>query len=285
MIAFIIAFRHPDSTKNYAHVVTLLEATLHSLVNQKNDNFKVYIGCNNIPELNISDPRIIFCPISCPLPNNRQEVLLDKGVKRAAAIRSANNDSNPDYYFMLDADDLVSKHCVSTLHTLEQSSSGGYWLDRGYLLDMLNRRVQEKCGFNRYCGSSLILNAKLITDVLFLQRGSHESMKIYDDFINGCSLYVLEHVLGNHIVVKDYMTSLNYPLKKLNQPFVCWKINTGENESKTKIPSGSKNMDRKFLEEFSIPIEYERKTHILETIIERYRFISSWVASKWSSYK
>lgn len=286
MIAFIVAFRHPNSTKNYNHVVQLLQATIESLLNQTNDDFKVYIGCNEVPEIDVDDSKVRFCPIDCPLPNNRKEVLLDKGVKRAFAIQTANTEIAPEYFFLLDADDLVRNDCVEYLCNQRSSgSTGGYWLERGYLLDMFNRKAQEKYGFNRYCGSSLILSAKVLTNALFSGKEFIKPMTLHDEFMNACDPYVLEQVLGDHIAVRRYMASLNHPLQKIVRPLTCWKINTGENESKTKIPFGSKNMNRKFLEAFSVPQEYERNTHVLEAIVERYRFIVSWIASKWASYK
>jgi hypothetical protein len=286
MISFIIAFRHPESTNNYSQVVQLLEDTLYSLINQTDQNFSVYIGCNIAPELDIVDTRIQFCPIDCPLPSNRKEILMDKGVKRAIAIQTAIKNVSPDLFFLLDADDLVSKYCVAELHSLETTkSAGGYWLERGYLLDMFNRRVQEKCGFNRYCGSSLVLNSQVVTDVLFLHKDNLQSMRSYSDFISGCSAYVLEHILGNHIVVKSYMASLKFPLEKIINPMVCWKVNTGENESRTKIPSGSRKIDSEFLTSFSISQEYGRVTNIWEELLERYRFVNSWFASKQVRYK
>ena len=286
MIAFIIAFRHPDSTNDYTHVVQLLNATLDSLLKQTKDDFKVYIGCNVEPVMNISDSRVKFCTIDCPLPKNRKEVLLDKGVKRAIAIQTANTEIAPDYFFLLDADDLVSNDCVAYLHQQDWiHSPGGYWLERGYLLDMFNRKAQEKCGFNRYCGSSLMLSSKVLTQKLFKGNPGLQKLTSHSEFIDECDPYVLEQVLGDHIAVRHYMDSLGYPLQRIVRPLVCWKINTGENESKTKIPFGSKNMNREFLNSFSISEEYIRKTNALEQFVERYRFIRSWIASARAGYK
>jgi hypothetical protein len=286
MIAFIIAFRHPESTNNYSQVVHLLKETLNSLIHQTNGDFRVYIGCNIKPELDIVDTRVQFCTINSPLPKNRQEVLFDKGVKRAISIQTANAEVNPEFFFLLDADDLVSKDCVDELHKLDwQNSSGGYWLERGYLLDMFNRKAQEKYGFNRYCGSSLILSAKVLSNALFCGKSLQQRMTAHSEFLDSCDPYVLEQVLGDHIDVRRYMASLGYPLHKLVHPFVCWKINTGENESKTKIRFGSRNMSREFLETFSITSISERHTSNLEQIAERIRFVKSWIASKQVSYK
>lgn len=280
MIAFIIAFRHPDSTNDYKAVVQLLRATLSSLINQKNGDFRVYIGCNVKLELDIIDPRIQFCTIDCPLPKNRKEVLFDKGVKRAFAIQAANADLKPDYFFLLDADDLVSHDCVEYLHQQDlKHSLGGYWLERGYLIDMRNQKAQEKYGFNRYCGSSLILSASILTDKLFSGSAAQQTMSKHTEFLKACDPYVLEQVLGDHIAVRQYMNSLGYPLQKILKPLVCWKINTGENESKTKIPFGSRNLNREFLQEFSIETMKAQKTSIFEQLAERIRFIKSWLAS------
>ena len=225
MIAFIIAFRHPDSTKNYDHIVELLNATLRSLTNQTNENYRVYIGCN-------------------PIPSSRKEVLLDKGVKRALAIQTANDEIKPDYFFLLDADDLVSTDCVEYLQQQDWATSpGGYWLERGYLLDMYNRKAQEKYGFNRYCGSSLILSASTLTSKLFTSVATGEKMSTYQQFLQACDEYVLVQVLGDHIAVRGFMASLGLPLQKILRPLTCWKINTGANESNTKIPFGSRSIN------------------------------------------
>lgn len=284
MIAFIIAFRHPDSTNDYNHVLQLLKATLDSLINQVDGDFKVYIGCNVKPELNVVDPRVSFCTIDCPLPKNRKEVLLDRGVKRALAIQTATNEINPELIFLLDADDLVSKYFVTELKLKNfNTSSGGYWLERGYLLDLYNERVQEKYGFNRYCGSSLILNNRVIVDKLFTVKVNLQVMITYSEFINYCDPYVLEHVLGDHVAAKPYMASLGYSMEKILRPMVCWKINTGENESKTKIPYGSKNMSSEFLSMFSITTIKERKAIFFERLVERLRFLQSLIASTLAS--
>uniref|UniRef100_UPI0030EB88B0 glycosyltransferase family A protein n=1 Tax=Paraglaciecola polaris TaxID=222814 RepID=UPI0030EB88B0 len=253
MIAFIIAFRHPDSTKNYGHVVQLLNATLQSLANQTNENYRVYIGCNVEPKLEIDDPKVRICTIDCPIPSSRKEVLLDKGVKRSLAIQTANDEITPDYFFLLDADDLVSNDCVDYLHQQDWANSpGGYWLERGFLLDMFNRKAQEKFGFNRYCGSSLILSADTLTKKLFSGTSQRTSMSTHAEFIGACDEYVLEQVLGDHIAVRGYMESLGLPLHKILHPLTCWKINTGENESSTKIPFGSRSINNEFLARFSI---------------------------------
>ena len=280
MIAFIVAFRHPDSTNDYDHVVQLLKATITSLLNQTYNDFRVYIGCNIEPDIDIIDPRIRFCPIDCPLPNNRQEVLFDKGVKRALAIQTANAEVAPEYFFLLDADDLVSSDCVAYLHRQDWSvSPGGYWLERGYLLDMFNQKAQEKYGFNRYCGSSLILSSKVLTKALFVDNSAQQKMTTHAEFLNVCDLYVLEQFLGEHNAVRQHMSSLGYPLQKILKPLVCWKVNTGENESKTKIPFGSRNMNSDFLNTFSITTMGSPNTSLLERLAERLRFIKSWVAS------
>lgn len=280
MIAFIIAFRHPDSTKNYRHVLELLNATLLSLANQTNENYRVYIGCNVDPDLEFDTSKVRFCTIDCPIPNSRKEVLLDKGVKRAYAIQTANNEINPDYFFLLDADDLVSNDCVEYLHQQYWSKSpGGYWLEKGYLLDMNNRKVQEKYGFNRYCGSSLILSASTLTDKLFTDASEGENITTHEGFLNACDEYVLVYVLGDHIDVRTFMASLGLPLQKILRPLTCWKINTGANESNTKIPFGSRNLNSAFFTRFSITTLQERRASMLERLVEKLRLMKSWIAS------
>jgi hypothetical protein len=281
MIAFIIAFRHPDSTKNYRHVLELLNATLLSLANQTNENYRVYIGCNVVPDLEFDTSKVRFCTIDCPLPKSRKEVLLDKGVKRAYAIQTANNEINPDYFFLLDADDLVSNDCVEYLHQQDWSKSpGGYWLEKGYLLDMNNRKVQEKYGFNRYCGSSLILSASTLTGKLFTGASKGENITTHEGFLNACDEYVLVNVLGDHIDVRTFMASLGLPLQKILRPLTCWKINTGANESNTKIPFGSRNLNSAFFTRFSITTLQERRASMLERLVEKLRLMKSWIASK-----
>lgn len=280
MIAFIIAFRHPESTKNYAKVVKLLDNTLLTLTNQTDQNFMVYIGCNIQPNVSVSSPKIKYCCIDCPLPANRREVLLDRGVKRSAAIKFAMQDCAPDLIFMLDADDLVSKNCVDTLNKLSVTDkSGGYWLECGYLLDVANAKVQEKFGFNRFCGSSLVFNAALLAQQLFGNVLDTEKLQTYGDYMDACDQEVMAELIGDHAVARTYMLSINRPMQRLLSAMVCWKINTGENESRTQIPFGSKKISRQFLEEFSIIDVPERKASMAEQVVERLRYFRSMIAT------
>lgn len=286
MIAFIIAFRHPESTQNYAKVVNLLDNTLRSLVNQTDQRFMAYVGCNVIPDVTISSPKVKYCCIDCPLPQSRTEVLLDKGVKRTAAIKFAESDCNPDLIFMLDGDDLVSKYCVAALNKLKVAEdSGGFWLECGYLLDVSNAKIQEKYGFNRFCGSSLAFNSSILIEQLFGKIVDPEQLTSYADYMKQCDQDIMEGLLGEHAFVRDFMISIERPLKRLITPFVCWKINTGENESRTKIPFGSKKVNQNFIEEFSISDVQPRETTIAEQLIERLRFIRSRIASFMSNHK
>lgn len=286
MIAFIIAFRHPESTKNYAKVVNLLDNTLRALTNQTDQNFMVYVGCNSKPEISVTSPKIKYCCIDCPLPDSRKKVLLDKGVKRTSAIKFAVDDCAPTLMVMLDADDLVSKYCVEKLNKLPVTEhSGGYWLECGYLLDVANAKVQEKFGFNRFCGSSLVFKTSILVQQLFAKVAEPQKLVSYDDYMNHCDQDTMEGLLGEHAYVRNYMTSIKKPLKRLTIPLVCWKINTGENESRTKIPFGSKKISPQFLEEFSIGDIEPRPTSFAEQCTERLRFLRSGLASFMSNYK
>lgn len=93
MICFTIALRSPQSTKNWKAVLDDFNRTLYSCFNQTNPEFRVFVGCNEIPELYEKyDKRLNFVKADLPISNTWEESCRDRSWKLllcAKAIRES----------------------------------------------------------------------------------------------------------------------------------------------------------------------------------------------------
>ena len=138
MICFTIALRSPQSTKDWKAVLDDFNRTLHSCFNQTNSEFRVFVGCNEVPELyNKYDNRLNFITADLPIPNTWEERCRDRSWKLlmcAKAIRE-NFDSlfvsgGGIYVFPVDADDYVN--CNIAQWCVDHPEANGFKAVNGY---------------------------------------------------------------------------------------------------------------------------------------------------------
>ncbi len=274
---FAIVFRHPATCNNYEHVCHLLQRTITSLLNQQDNDFKVIIVGNKRPSFRTDDARVEFIEADLPIPKSRNDVLLDKAVKRLFALQEVIKNQGK-YFVTLDADDLVSIRFVSTVKALLAEHPNGLVLNRGYLLDFHNQQVQEKFGFNYFCGSSLVLSVADTLLGLEISQPDLMSISSYDAFLAQTNSTMLRDLLGNHKAPSVFQKSLGRPLYGVNIPLCCWVINNGENISKTTIGAGTKTLSKAFLAEFALSeLLPEKRANFNEMLIERWLFLKSLV--------
>ena len=73
MVCFTIALRNPKSTNKWESVLKDFNNTLHSIFAQTCEDFRVYVGCSEIPELfEKYDDRLHFVTVDLPLPQSRE---------------------------------------------------------------------------------------------------------------------------------------------------------------------------------------------------------------------
>src|SRR5262249_21293564 len=119
MLVFVTSIRNPLNCNNFERIEKLLEATLHSACSQTDGEFRVVVVCNAIPKIGYHDPRISFHLVDFPPPSLKRQaetgmsaVVRDKGTKILAGMLYARR-FQPDYFGILDADDLLSKNLVA----------------------------------------------------------------------------------------------------------------------------------------------------------------------------
>lgn len=132
MICFCIALRNKKSTKNWENVIYDFNNTLESIFNQTNDEFEVFVGCNEIPKLfKKYDERLHFVITDTPLPKTWQEGCRDRSWKLlACAYEVRKNLSRLQVYgggtfvFPVDADDYVN--CNIAQYCVDHPNSNGF---------------------------------------------------------------------------------------------------------------------------------------------------------------
>jgi glycosyltransferase involved in cell wall biosynthesis len=145
-------------------VVHHFNATLGSIFNQTDPNFRVIVACTGRPEVRIPvDERLEFVdlpdrPFS---PHDPEWSYRDIARRRHAVLKHAAPDGDA-YVMLVDADDLVSCRLVS--HVRQTNHQYGYLLTRGYiydsthgLLSMLPNKIGQSVSFFYSCGTSIVL--------------------------------------------------------------------------------------------------------------------------------
>jgi len=145
-------------------VVHHLNATLGSIFNQTDPNFRVIVACTGRPEVRIPvDERLEFVDVPEPgrFPRDLSDARRDKAARRQALVEHLSSQV-PVYFMVTDADDLVSNRFVG--HARSAAHPHGYVVTKGYVFDAgrkllapLPFQTDETIGFHSLCSTSLVL--------------------------------------------------------------------------------------------------------------------------------
>jgi hypothetical protein len=146
----------------------LLNQTIRSICANTGD-FKIFIAANKVLpfESDIDTEKIELLEVkSEPIEYSQPKQLgpgflahnYDKAVKRIALIDEAKQ-HGPTYYYMMDADDLISNRTVSFLST---QTATAIIVDKGYFYKTQEGTVCEKEQFNIHCGTSVAVKASYV---------------------------------------------------------------------------------------------------------------------------
>lgn len=93
MLYFTIALRSPYSTNNWPSVLKDFNNTLRSIFNQTCDEFRVLVGCSEIPALDDTyDDRLRFITANLPLPQTWEEACRDRSWKLLLCAKQIRQD-------------------------------------------------------------------------------------------------------------------------------------------------------------------------------------------------
>jgi hypothetical protein len=203
---------------------------------QKNQNFKIFIACHDLPQGKIfNNPKINFLKADFPVPKNYDEQMQDKGKKRRM-LEAAMHEHGDGYFMLLDSDDLVSNNLAE--YVLNDNNRRGYVIKDGYKLNKSTMRFQKIDGyFNHTCGSSTIFYFKRED----LPPHSNDPHTYFCDKFQ------------NHTTFMQDSIDLGRPLDLIPFPAGIYVVDNGENHSilsgnvKTQTSSAFKNMIRRWI--------------------------------------
>ena len=249
MFIFITSLRHPNNCNSYERIGYLLKKTLQSVCNQTNDNFKVLVVCNELPNIEVS-PQVEFLVVEFPAPSKLTKpetgmgaIRIDRGSKYMAGLVFAHR-YNPSFVMFFDADDYVSSQIVN--HVSSHPVRSGWFVKTGYQYKYGDSCLSRLDEFHQHCGTSLIypydlleVPAELTGNSSFLSIQKHTDEKYLTLILGSHRLSVMVHRSQGHIF---------QPL-----PFTgaIWTLGNGENHSGIKGRPGTIPITDEIRDEFS----------------------------------
>lgn len=93
MIYFVIPLRSKAASRDWAGVTRTFNRTLESCYNQTNPDFRIFVACHDIPELEHEyDDRVQFLPVTIPTPKDFKEMMFDKGYKMHTCMQAVQKE-------------------------------------------------------------------------------------------------------------------------------------------------------------------------------------------------
>lgn len=148
-IGFIIPLKSKTVSKNWELEVALLNRTLQSVCNQTNQNFKVYVVYNQLPNITFKHPNINYIEFPYKYVTIDEITdydsfgkqyyhpafavgIMDKIRKVAYGCKHAKNDTCK-YLMVVDSDDLIANNIVSFVQSQVINNAPGWFINKGYI--------------------------------------------------------------------------------------------------------------------------------------------------------
>lgn len=153
MIYFGIPLRSKAVSKDWEKVSMFFNRTLWSVYNQTDPNFRVIVACHDIPRLNHEyDDRVEFIKVDYPIPNDREEMMYDKGYK-VHTIGMRIRELGGGFTMLVDADDIQSNKIAEYVNA--HPDSNGFVAHNGYYYHVGDNFIKKGHKFPN--GSSTIV--------------------------------------------------------------------------------------------------------------------------------
>ncbi|MDA8962011.1 hypothetical protein N9052_00565 [bacterium] len=139
---------------------------------------------------------------------------------------------DPDHVFIIDADDWVSLDVVDFVSKEARTRGGSdfWYVDKGYLVNIQDKKLVRKHGLCRYCGTSFIYDYRKLM-LLVLANNPAPSSISEEAILKALGEFIVVSFLGNHRYQFGHLAK--FGCKPAPIPFysICWILNTGENHS------------------------------------------------------
>jgi hypothetical protein len=288
MLVFLISLRHPDNANDFTQVEKLLSITLNSICGQTNNDFRIVVVCNKLPNIEFKDDRIFYHVVDFPVPSKLKASELeaepkfkDKGTKYMAGLLYSRR-FEPKYVYIVDSDDWVNVNLISFL---EKKPTYPIWcVSKGFIVNYPSKEYKSISGLSRYCGSTFIYDFKYLMDHANISSTISESSS-QEQLIEGTSEFFVLKLMCNHTINYKYFKDLGITPKDIPLRTACWIQGTGENVSGTAGGESGLPIDKRFVNTFNLPetMTSNNKSTILlriRDIFTGFRSSYSWFMTK-----
>jgi hypothetical protein len=220
LLAFAIPLIAKRRSTDWDRVVTDLQMTVASLLNQTDPHFRILIGTNDdIRGMLPKDRRIEIIKIKkehgAADESRRQRSDRDAGYKKSV-LTSQGARRGARFVMYVDADDLISSRLVELVRSIDHPY--GYILRKGFVMNCASGLVLS-CpsehirveGFDQFCGSSIVLT---------YPTTSKNASDWHEKIMSG----------GHHRARLAFMRS-GCPAVDLHEELAIYRLNTGINTS------------------------------------------------------
>ncbi|NCP63915.1 MAG: hypothetical protein GW763_04845 [Paraglaciecola sp.] len=287
MFVFLLALKHPDTANDYATVERLLSTTLHSLLGQTSEHFKIVVVCNRVPDIEPKDPRIHFHHVAFPPVSKVNgklhpvEKFTDKGSKYLSGLLFAKQ-FNPSYVYIVDSDDWVN---VDIVKFFEQCKPAPVWyVDAGCFVNLETNEYKKRAGLLRYCGSTFVYDYHFLMKVADI-KNNIDAASTQQALIAATSEFFVINLLSNHLINYQHYKNMGSKPKPIPLRAACWIQGTGENVSQTAGGDAGLPIDKKFCDTFHVPYSFipEHKQNLalkLRDFFAHMQSLAKWQYSK-----
>ncbi len=221
-LGIVIPFKSKQVSNSWSTTCDALWHTLQTIIKQSNQSFSVAVVGHEKPDFfdRIAQDNIQFVTVDAPAPDrssanfSHRDYLDDKSLKIATGIKLLKS-QDIDYWYQLDADDLMALNFVDTIS--KQPKASGYIINHGYILYKNRGRVIANDDLILYCGStSIIADAHMPTPTDFSTTGVN--------IIPWCRY---PHMTFDQFFIQE----LDDPALVINDRLLCYVLGSGDNIS------------------------------------------------------
>ncbi|HYV35654.1 MAG TPA: glycosyltransferase family A protein [Gemmataceae bacterium] len=255
MLVFVTAIKHPNNSANFRRVEQLLEISLRSICSQTDPEFRVVVVCNVKPQVAFDDDRIVYHSVDYPAPASKGQTAVaynayvrDKGTKLLAGALLGQQ-FKPDYFGMVDSDDLVSRRLVAFANA--NIGKAGWYTDAGYVVNYKTWRTQRKYGLVRYCGTALVPNAADLFRLCKIDKSLDHNAK-QQDLLDAVSPTLVDHLFGDHPYMAGFFAKHGLYMKPVPFRASAWVLENGENQTPLREKASGLPVSEWFCQEFGV---------------------------------
>ena len=250
MIVFAIPLRPKETAKNWEGVENRFWNTIRSIFNQVEEEYRVIVACNEIPEMpetmrRICDDRLEFIELDMPIPTEWIEMARDKfwklleiAVRIREILKVQEHPEKGIYVLPVDADDLLN--CKIAQWCERYPDENGFVSNEGYVWENGKPYFRIYKEMYTYCGSCNIIKMYLED----LPENMPADIKLCHDRQTAAILNARYPIRWDHNLVVDKYRSMGKPFSILPFRSTVYLINNGDNISTTVLKTGNKDKKR-----------------------------------------